>query len=144
MQFQRPVQNVSRPDNYILANLPEDEFAKLNKGLVRVHLPLGLHFFEPGSSADYVYFPIAGVVSVTAVTEAGEIVEIGMTGGDGLVGLMSLLGQPEGIHSTVMQIEGEGFRTKLAVAQELMSDCGRFTELVFEHIALQMLQMGQS
>src|SRR6195952_2766078 len=126
MQFQRPVQNVSRPDNFILANLPEEEFAKLSKGLVRVSLPLGFRFFDPGMQADFVYFPIAGVVSTTAVTEAGEVVEIGMTGSEGLVSVLSILGQPETMHSTVMQIEGEGFRIKAAVTQELIKSGGKF------------------
>lgn len=144
MQFRRPMQNLSRPDNFILANLPEEEFAKLSKGLVRVSLPLGFHFFEPLVQADFVYFPTAGVVSTTAVTEAGEVVEIGMTGSEGLVGVLSILGQPEAMHSTVMQIEGEGFRIKAAATQELIRVCGKFTDRVYEHVSLQMLQMGQS
>jgi CRP-like cAMP-binding protein len=105
---------------------------------------LGFQFFAPGTAGDHVYFPVAGVVSTTAVTEAGEIVEIGMTGSDGLVGLLSVLGQPETMHSIVMQIEGEGFRVKASHAQELMHLGGHFTELVYQHISLQMLQMGQS
>ena len=36
MQFNRPPQNSSRPDNYILANLLEREYAQLSKSLVRV------------------------------------------------------------------------------------------------------------
>jgi CRP-like cAMP-binding protein len=144
MQFQRPVSNLSRPDNYILANLPDEEFARLSRSLVRVNLPLGFQFGGPGELGEYVYFPVAGVVSTTAVTEAGEIVEIGMTGSDGLVGVLTLLGQAESMHSIVMQIAGEGFRTKAPVAQELLQQGGRFTELVYEHISLQMLQMGQS
>jgi CRP-like cAMP-binding protein len=135
---------MSRPDNYILANLPEEEFARLSRGLLRVNLPIGFNFFEPGKLSDYAYFPTAGVVSTTAVTEAGEVVEIGMTGSEGLVGVLSVLGQPEAMHSTVMQIEGEGFRVKSAAAKELVRSCGTFTELVYEHVSLQMLQMGQS
>jgi CRP-like cAMP-binding protein len=144
MQFQRPVLNLSRPDNYILANLPDEEFARLSRSLVRVQLPLGFQFFRPGEPADHIYFPTAGVVSTTAVTEAGEIVEIGMTGSDGLVGVLTLLGQMESTHSIVMQIAGEGFRAKASLAQELLHEGGRFTAMVYEHISLQMLQMGQS
>jgi CRP-like cAMP-binding protein len=144
MQFQRPVSNLSRPDNYILANLPDDEFARLSRSLVRVNLPLGFHFFGPSDPAGSIYFPVAGVVSTTAVTQLGEIVEIGMTGSDGVVGVLSLLGQLESVHSIVMQIAGEGLRMKASVAQDLFHSSGRFTELVYEHISLQMLQMGQS
>jgi CRP-like cAMP-binding protein len=144
MQFNRPAQNASRPDNYILANLPEREYAQLSKSLVRVDLPIGFQFTAPGDHTDYIYFPTAGVVSTTAVTGAGEIVEIGMTGGDGLVGVLALLGQPEAVHSVVMQIAGAGLRTKVSVAQELLASHGRFTELFYENVSLQMLQMGQS
>ena len=144
MQFSRPAQNSSRPDNYILANLPEAEYAKLSKSLVRVDLPLGFQFVSAGDFADYVYFPTAGVVSTTAVTGVGEIVEIGMTGSDGLVGIQALLGQTESKHSIVMQIAGQGLRTKVQVAQDLVAENGRFTELFYENVSLQMLQMGQS
>jgi CRP-like cAMP-binding protein len=144
MQFSRPAQNSSRPDNYILANLPEAEYAKLSKSLVRLDLPLGFKFAGFGDHMDYIYFPTAGVISTTAVTGAGEIVEIGMTGSDGLIGVQALLGQPESKHSIVMQIAGHGLRTKVQVAKELIAENGRLTELFYENVGLQMLQMGQS
>jgi len=144
MHFNRPAQNSSRPDNYILANLPEAEYAKLSKSLVRVDLPLGFQFVSAGNFADYIYFPTAGVVSTTAVTGVGEIVEIGMTGSDGMVGIQALLGNTESRHSIVMQIAGQGLRTKVQVAQDLVAENGRFTELFYENVSLQMLQMGQS
>lgn len=144
MHFTRPAQNSSRPDNYILANLPEVEYAKLSKSLVRVDLPLGFQFVNAGDFADYVYFPTAGVVSTTAVTGVGEIVEIGMTGSDGMVGIQALLGNTESKHSIVMQIAGQGLRTKVQIAKDLIAENGRFTELFYENVSLQMLQMGQS
>jgi CRP-like cAMP-binding protein len=144
MQFNRPAQNSSRPDNYILANLPEREYAQLSKSLVRVDLPIGFQFASAGDHTDYIYFPTAGVVSTTAVTSAGEVVEIGMTGGDGLIGIQALLGQTESKHSIVMQIAGQGLRTKVSVARELIAEQGQFTELFYENVHLQMLQMGQS
>jgi CRP-like cAMP-binding protein len=144
MHFTRPAQNSSRPDNYILANLPEVEYAKLSKSLVRVDLPLGFQFVSAGDFADYVYFPTAGVVSTTAVTGVGEIVEIGMTGSDGMVGIQALLGNTESKHSIVMQIAGQGLRTKVQIAKDLIAENGRFTELFYENVSLQMLQMGQS
>ena len=117
MQFRRPLENVSRPDNYILANLPEAEFALLSRSMSRIGLPLGFQFSGPRDTAEYIYFPTAGVVSTTAVTEAGEVVEIGMTGNDGLIGINALLGQPDSMHSIVMQVAGEGCRVKVTVAR---------------------------
>ncbi len=116
----------------------------MSKSLVRVDLPIGFRFANVGDMIDYIYFPTVGVVSTTAVTGAGEVVEIGMTGSDGLIGIQALLGQPESKHSVVMQIAGQGLRTKVSVARELIAEQGRFTELFYETVALQMLQMGQS
>lgn len=144
MQFQRPAENVSRPDNYILANLPDAEYAHLARSISRVALPVGFQFSSPQNAREYVYFPTAGVVSTTAVTEAGEVVEIGMTGNDGLIGINALLCQPESMHSIVMQVAGEGCRFKVAAARDLLRQSGRFSELFYENLCLQMLQMGQS
>lgn len=144
MQFNRPAHNSSRPDNYILANLPEVEYAKLGKSLVRVDLPSGFPFVSAGDYMDYIYFPTAGMVSTTAVTGVGEIVEIGMTGADGMVGVQALLGHMESRHSIVMQIAGQGLRTKVQVVRDLIAENGRFTELFYENVSLQMLQMGQA
>jgi CRP-like cAMP-binding protein len=144
MQFTRPAQNSLRPDNYILANLPEREYAQLSKSLLRVDLPIGFQFTSPGDHTDFIYFPTAGVVSTTAVTGAGEVVEIGMTGSDGLIGIQALLGRHESPHSIVMQIAGQGMRTKVSVAKELIAEQGQFTHLFYENVSLQMLQMGQS
>ena len=99
---------------------------------------------RPGDALQYIYFPTAGVVSTTAVTGAGEIVEIGMVGSDGLVGVQALLGQTETPHSIVMQIAGTGVRCKLSVAMQLLDQSTRFRELFHEDVALQMMQMGQS
>ncbi len=144
MHFTRPFQSTPRPDNYILANLSEEEYAQLSKSLVRVELPLGFQFAGPGDYAEYVYFPTAGVVSTTAVTQAGEIVEIGMVGSDGLVGVQALLGQREALYSIVMQIGGHGLRAKVSVAKQMLDEPGSFRDLFYQDIALQMLQMGQS
>jgi len=144
MEFRRPAQNAARPNNFILANLPDEEFARLSRSMTRVNLPLGFQFFTPGMVVQHIFFPTAGVVSTTAVTEAGEIVEIGMTGNDGLVGALTVLGQPESVHAMGMQVAGEGYRVKASAAQDLMKDCSCFTDLVYKHIALQMQQMGQS
>ncbi len=109
-----------------------------------MELPLGFQFAGPSDSLEYVYFPTKGVVSTTAVTAAGEIVEIGMTGSDGVVGVNALLGQSTSMHSIVMQIAGDCHRVKVSTARELLRHNGTFTEMVFEHISSQMLQMGQS
>ena len=93
---------------------------------------------------EYIYFPTSGVVSTTAVSESGDSVEICMSGSEGLVGTSALLGQSEFAHGIAMQIAGQGYRVGVPVARTLLSQNGVFTKLVYEHIALQMLQMGQS
>jgi CRP-like cAMP-binding protein len=144
MRFNRPPENSARPDNYILANLPEDEYAQLRRSLLRVDLPQGFKFAGPGDLMEHVYFPTHGVVSTDAVTEKGDSIEIGVTGSEGLIGTSALLGQPELMHTVVMQVAGQGLRARVPAVQELMRRGGHLTDLVYEHIALQMLQMGQS
>ena len=144
MRFTRPPENSARPENYILANLPEEEYTQLRRSLMRIDLPQGFKFAGPGDEMEHIYFLTGGVVSTDAVTAKGESIEVGVTGSEGLVGTSALLGQPELMHTVVMQVAGQGLRARVPAVQELMRRGGSFTTLVYEHIALQMLQMSQS
>ena len=51
-------------ENFILAALPELDFARLLPDLDSIDLPLGWVISESGDHIDYVYFPVSGIVSL--------------------------------------------------------------------------------
>src|SRR5260370_10690360 len=73
--------------NRLLGALPEDEYKRLLTKLQMVRLPRGRIIYEAGDLAEYVYFPLSGVISLLSCTEAGEVIEIGMVGKEGTTGV---------------------------------------------------------
>jgi CRP-like cAMP-binding protein len=59
---------------------------------------------------EHVFFPNTGVTSIMAITEAGDRVESGLFGRDGMSGMPILLGADQSPLQTIIQVPGEGYR----------------------------------
>jgi CRP-like cAMP-binding protein len=106
-------------DNRLLAALPPDIFAALERDLADVTLEQGTVLFEPGDPIERVYFPQTGVVSLLIVT-VGHMLEISTIGREGAVGFQRGLGE------------------RLAFARTTVQNTGRFSVISaarFEQIA---------
>ena len=134
----------SRPRNYILSKMPEEAYQAFARSLIPVDLPLGTRLSEPCKPVEYVYFPLSGLVSVDALTERGESVEVGVIGREGLAGVCGLLGHSQMGHSVVMQGAGSGLRVRCTVVREEFRKGGEFTDLIHSFLYMQMTQMSQS
>lgn len=73
--------------NYILAALPEEDFARIKSNLEFVTFELGEVIYEFGEKMDYVYFPTTAIISLLYIMENGSTAEIGVIGNDGIVGV---------------------------------------------------------
>jgi len=127
-----------------LSQLPEEEYAALAKHLVPVDLPLSKTLSEPNQPIEHVYFLNSGLISTDALTEAGESVEVGVIGREGVSGLAALLDQPQMSHSVVMQGNGDGLRIRSSIVREEFVKGGVLMQLVHAFSYLQMVQVSQS
>jgi CRP-like cAMP-binding protein len=73
--------------NRLLDALPREEYERLRPNLESIHLPRGRVVCEAGDFAQYVYFPLDGVISLLSSTEAGEVIEVAMVGNEGTTAL---------------------------------------------------------
>lgn len=133
-----------RPRNYILAEMPEVQFAALAKHLVPVNLPLHMQLSEPNQPIEYVYFPTSGLISNDAIMENGDSVEVGVVGREGFSGLNGLLGHSQMSHTVMMQGSGFGYRLRLPLFREEFLKGGVLAQLVHSFIYMSMAQMSQS
>ena len=124
--------------------MPEEQYRLLTRLLVPVELPQGMQLSTPNEQVDHIYFPVSGLISVDALTDKGESVEVGVIGREGLAGFSALLGRSQMGHSVIMQGQGSGFRLRASVVREEFLKGGRFAQLIHDFIYLQMVQMSQS
>src|SRR5258706_11560823 len=83
--------SLSSPDNRLLSKLPQGELERLLPRLEPIRLPRGKILFEARDTIRYAYFPLSGLVSLLASTSAGDTIEIGMVGNEGMIGVPLVL-----------------------------------------------------
>lgn len=124
--------------------MPEEIFRNIARFLVPVDLPLGMRLSIPNETIEYLYFPVSGLVSVDALTDGGESVEVGVIGREGLAGVSGLLNHRQMAHSVIMQGPGSGLRIRTGVVRDEFAKGGPFAQLIHSFIYMQMVQMAQS
>jgi CRP-like cAMP-binding protein len=124
--------------------MPEEQFRAIARFLVPVDMPVGMQLVVPSAPVEFIYFPVSGLISVDALTERGESVEVGVIGREGLSGVYGLLGHTQGAHSVMMQGPGAGLRIRLGIVREEFLKGGPFAQLVYSFLYMQMAQMAQS
>ena len=78
--------------NSLLAALPRAEYEHLASGLESVKLVAGSALHQPGESILHAYFPNNCLVSLLAVVEGRTVLEVGLVGSEGMVGIPLVLG----------------------------------------------------
>ncbi len=106
--------------NDILRALLNSEYEHLRPKLERVDLNLGEIIYRADQRIDYVYFPGSATVAMIDALEDGGTVEVGIIGGEGMVGINIFLGCLITPDKAVVQIPGDAMRMKTSdLRQEL-------------------------
>jgi CRP-like cAMP-binding protein len=108
----------SRPNNKLLASLPDNEFERLRPHLQTVQLRPKEVMHRRNEPVRNVFFPNGGVSSVTAVMQNGAMVEIATVGDEGLVGLNAFLGGDMVGAETMLQVPDVPDTTAEVIAVE--------------------------
>lgn len=109
--------------NQLLAALPHAEYQQLHRGLERVTLKSRAVLHEPGAPILEVYFPIDCVVCLMASVETGQVLEVGLVGHEGMVGISLVLGVEISSVRALVQAGGAAMRMKAARFQKALSCC---------------------
>ena len=93
-------------DNRLLAALPPDTLALLERDLKHVSLQQGEILFEPGEPVEDIYFPQTGLISLLVLGKDGGATETATVGREGAVGLHGGLGGRRSFTRATTQIAG--------------------------------------
>ena len=117
------------PRNRLLLALPAGNLKRLMSVLEPIPCQEGQILLDADSSLDDVFFPDSGVVSVVAVYENGNIIEMATIGREGCTGFQAILGDRESSVRFLVQIPRQGAHdTPAWAARELLAparECAR-------------------
>lgn len=126
-EFGRALAGLARPStesergNQVLEHLAPADWQALQPQLEQVTLKAGETLNTADGEIDWVYFPITGLVSVSARNARGKAVEVALVSREGIAGGMLMLGpaQSPGLES-VMQVAGAAWRAPAGALMPLL------------------------
>ncbi len=127
----------------LLAALPGEEYRRLRPDLEPVRLGFNEVIYESGEPIRYVYFPSNALVSMLAVLEDGATVEVGMVGGQGVVGIPAVLGDARATNWTVVQVAGSAMRMRARSLKEWFGASEPFARLLAHYYGALVTQISQ-
>ncbi|HWY05539.1 MAG TPA: Crp/Fnr family transcriptional regulator [Candidatus Acidoferrales bacterium] len=110
-------------NNGILRRLPRKEFKAIFSKLELVPLPLHSVLNETVKPIAYCYFMRSGLASILTVLASGKIVEVGLTGAEGFVGLPLVAGLKSSASRVIVQVAGSAFRIRARDMIAALGDC---------------------
>lgn len=84
--------SVRTSPNSLLQNIGAEHLMRLRPFLRRVNLLKSQYLYQQDDKIDNIYFPETSVVSELQILEDGRMLEVGLIGGEGAVGIASALG----------------------------------------------------
>jgi CRP-like cAMP-binding protein len=128
--------------NRLLASLPASEQARLRPILQQVDLPVGKILIRGDMPDGDVYFLERGMISLVRPMLDGAMVEIGVIGREGAVGIAVVLGGDVSIVEKMVQLPGsalsiptKALRAQLNSCPVLMKQLQRFAQALLSQIA---------
>jgi CRP-like cAMP-binding protein len=107
-----------KTSNHILASLSEGEFQRVLPHLQPVELEHGAILYEIDQPIEQLYFPFHAMISLVTEMADGKIVEVGVVGNDGMLGVASLMGRQKSYERAIVQIPDGGMRVSVAVIRK--------------------------
>ena len=117
--MKRPLLRTLDVGNRLLDALAPDAVERLRPHLETIALAANETIQEPGETAEHVWFPTHGMISMVAMMNDGESVEIGMIGREGMFSVSAILGDNTPSQRAMVQLAGGALRiTSEALRQE--------------------------
>ena len=114
--------------NPILLGLPKKERDSIVAKLQFVELPNHTVLNEIGQPIKFAYFINDGLASILNVMADGKMVEVGLAGKEGFVGLPLIVDFDSSPTQVVMQVKGSGFRITATDFKEVLRNSPRLNK----------------
>jgi CRP-like cAMP-binding protein len=122
------------PRNRLLLALPPSHLKRLLPELEYIECQRAQVLMDADDSLDFVFFPDSGVVSVVAVYEDGNIIEMATIGREGCTGLQAVLGAKTSSVRLLVQIPGTAARMSRTAFMRAMKSTPSFRSLMYAYV----------
>ena len=130
--------------NHLLAALPDRDYKRLLPHLETVSLPFMEVLYESGEPIRHVYFPNAGLISLSVVMEDETSREVALIGNEGMLGTAVVLGMNATPTRALVQMPGDAARVKAEALRGELDRGGALQKLLRRYTHALFTQVSQS
>lgn len=130
--------------NLLLAALSDEEHERFNEELERVEGTLGDSLVLEYEHQEWAYFPETAVASIVRILTDGSMIEVGLIGFEGMVGIQSLAEEAEQPFRVVVQNPGALWRMPMRRLREEFRRGGEFQRLLLRFSNMFLAQVSQT
>jgi CRP-like cAMP-binding protein len=120
--------------NRLLLALPSRDLQQLMPELEQIPCELEQILLDADSSLDAVFFPDRGVISVVAVYDDGDIIEMATIGREGCTGFQAAFGAKRSSVRFLVQGPGKAIKMSRAVFMRAMESMPSFKSLILAYV----------
>ncbi len=113
-------------ENRILSALSANTYRQMLPKMKRIALIFAEDIYQPDEIIRDVYFPESGIISLLSAVEPDSMLEVGIVGSEGMIGLPAFLGAKTS--NTRALVQGAGFALKMTT-EDFLAECRRNDEL---------------
>jgi|SRR5262245_107915 len=137
--FQHPTPTQNR----VLAALTPFALKRLLPSLKKSRFKTGDTIHVASTPIEHIYFLLSGVVSIRAVTEDGELIDIALVGNEGVIGIAGIMSSNCPLFSTHVQIAGEALEISPQALRSALRRNRHLHDLLLEYAYTLSEQLGQ-
>ncbi|HSP57795.1 MAG TPA: Crp/Fnr family transcriptional regulator [Halomonas sp.] len=130
--------------NQLLGQLPADERDAFMAACETVELAFGEVLVEPAERVTHVYFPLDGFISLIAILDDENRLEVAMAGREGMMGISLVLGIDESPLRALVQGAGSALRMEAARFQQLLQNSPVLHQRLKHYLYVVMNQFARS
>jgi len=130
--------------NRLLVALPREDLDLLRPHFEPVPLPHKQTLSEPNAPIDHVHFLQEGMVSLVQPLENGAMIEVGMIGNEGFLGVPVLLGADTSPLEAMVQIPGSALRMPASALREEAGRSSAVLGLLLRYVQALHIQVSLS
>lgn len=129
--------------NRLLAALPDADRERVVAGLKLVDMEVRDPVYRHGQPIEHVYFPLTAVISMLAVMDDGQALEVATVGNEGVAGIPVFLGAGSSPGQAFCQVPGQALRAEAGHFQELANSAGALQGLLQRYTYAFFMQVAQ-
>ena len=129
--------------NAILRHVHGEEAERIVEVSRLVEMPTRYMIYDAGEAIFQVFFPIDCVLSVVTEMEAGEAIEVGTVGREGMSGIPLLMGGTTTANSCYCQVPGRAVEMPIAQFDHLLANDATFRATLNRYLQAYVNFLGQ-